>query len=239
MMLDVHTLEAEIYDQTDQNEVLERVKAELKQELNGLKWYYKPLKEKEIGALETQWFSTTDYDFIVERKKKRDVELSSIKEEIQNTSLDHLQREKEAEDFKKDWERALEAMNTEDRGDLLFEIKDLMEAFKIAQFKQRTVLQIVSLLAEQQVYPGAVRELRLLSENMKVRTFDQHVMQRPDILLKVIYREYKRDTVTAKSFRRRVLEKLVNMRMKRTGKSREYCEDFIFYGGERQEEEDV
>uniref|UniRef100_A0A6B2KYU5 Nuf2 DHR10-like domain-containing protein n=1 Tax=Arcella intermedia TaxID=1963864 RepID=A0A6B2KYU5_9EUKA len=226
----IHALEGGIYYENDQNLLVERVIAELKQELAALNWYFVPLKEK--GLLETQWYSTTDYDFIVERKKKRDAELAAIKEEIQNTSLDYKQKDLEAEDFKRNWERALESMNNEDRGDLLFEIKDLMEAFKMAEFKQRTVLQIVSLLAEQQVYAGAVRELALLSKNMNSKTFDQHVMQRPDVLLKVLYRDYARDLAAAKSFRRRLLEKLVTMRMKRTNKPKDYCENVIFYGEE-------
>jgi len=229
MLLDVHTLEAEIYDQTVENETTERVKAELRQELATLKWYFQPLKEK--SDADTQWYSTIDFDFITERKKKRDAEMQAIKEEIQNTSLEHIQKNKEGEDFKKDLDKALQAMAPEDRGDLLFEMKDLMETMRLALFKQRTILQIVSLLAEHQVYPGAVRELSLLVRGIR----EQHAMQRPDILLKVIYRDYKRDPAK-KSFRRRLLEKLVFMRMKKTNRSYPACEDFIFHGEEREDE---
>jgi len=231
MMLDIHTLEAEIYDQTDENETIERVKAELNHELSALKWFFLPAKEKK-GNPTTQWYSTLAYDFNVERKKLRDTELEAIKEELNSTNLEFAQKTKEAEDFKKDWERSLEAMPNEERGDLLFEMKDLMEAMKLAEFKQRAVLQTMSLLAEFQVYPGAVRELTLLTKTMK----DQHILQKPNVLLNVVYRDYKRDTTT-KSFRRRLLERLVTMRMKRTGKSREKAEDFIFYGEERGDDE--
>jgi chromosome segregation ATPase len=231
MMLDIHTLEAEIYDQTDENETIEKVKAELNQELASLKWFFLPAKEKK-GTQLTQWYSTLAYDFNVERKKKRDAELEAIKEELNSTNLEFVQKTKEAEDFKKDWERSLEAMPNEERGDLLFEMKDLMEAMKLAEFKQRAVLQTMSLLAEFQVYPGAVRELTLLTKTIK----DQHILQKPNVLLNVVYRDYKRDTTT-KSFRRRLLERLVTMRMKRTGKSREKAEDFIFYGEERGDDE--
>jgi len=224
MMLDIHTLEAEIYDQTDENETIERIKAELTHELAALKWYFLPAKEK-IGIPQTQYYSILSYDFNVDRKKMRDTELRAIKEELNNSNLEFIQKSKEAEDFKRDWERSLEAIPNEERGDLLYEMKDLMEAMKMAEFKQRIVLQTMSLLAEFQVYPGAVRELTLLTKNLK----DQHIMQKPNVLLNVIYRDYKRDT-TAKSFRRRVLERLVNMRMKRTGKSKETSENFIFYG---------
>jgi len=231
MMLDIHTLEAEIYDQTDENETIERIKAELTHELASLKWYFMPAKEK-IGISQTNWYSVLDYDFNVERKKARDAELAAIKEELNNTNLEFIQKSKEAEDFKKDWERSLEAMPNEERGDLLFEMKDLMEAMKIAEFKQRAVLQTMSLLAEYQVYPGAVRELTFLTKNIK----DQHIMQKPNVLLNVVYRDFKRDT-TNKSFRRRLLERLVTMRMRRTGKSKEVAENYIFYGEDYVEED--
>jgi len=103
---------------------------------------------------------------------------------------------------------------------------------KLAQFKQRTILQVVSLLAANEVYPGAVRELSVLTRMIK----ELHVMQRPEMLIKTIYKDFVRDSAT-KSFRRRLMERLVHMRMKRTGKTYEQCQDFIFYGVERGEEE--
>ena len=45
-------------------------------------------------------------------------------------------------------------MDQDERTDLLFEMRDLTEAMKLAQFKQRTILQVVSLLAANEVYPG-------------------------------------------------------------------------------------
>jgi len=83
-----------------------------------------------------------------------------------------------------------------------------------------------------EVYPGAVRELAVLTRMIK----DLHYMQRPEMLIKTIYKEFVRDSAT-KSFRRRLLERLIHMRMKRSGKTYEQCQDFIFYGVERAEDE--
>lgn len=95
-------------------------------------------------------------------------------------------------DFKKDLDRALRTMDQDERTDLLFELRDLTEAMKLAQFKQRTILQVVSLLAANEVYPGAVRELSVLTRMIK----DLHYMQRPEMLIKTIYKEFVRDPAT-------------------------------------------
>jgi len=190
----------------------------------------KPLRDKQPE--ESRLYGTMSFDFLMSRRAGRKDELETIKKAIEDTSLDHVHRTKTPEDFKKDLDRALRTMDQDERTDLLFELRDLTEAMKLAQFKQRTILQAVSLLAANEVYPGAVRELSLLTRMIK----ELHYMQRPEMLIKTMYKEFVRDPAT-KSFRRRLLERLIHMRMKRSGKSYEQCQDFIFYGVERAEDE--
>jgi len=229
--LEVHALEAEIYNVTVLKEsLLHVVDVELVKELNDLKWYLKPLRDKEPE--ESRLYGTLSFDFLMARRASRKEELEGIKKAIEDSSLDHVDRNKTPQDFKKALDFALSQMDADERTDLLFEMRDLTEAMKLAQFKQRTILQVVSLLAANEVYPGAIRELAVLTRMIK----DLHVMQRPEMLLKTIYKEFIRDSNT-KSYRRRLLERLVHMRMKRTGKTYEQCQDFIFYGVERAEDE--
>jgi len=206
------------------------IEVELVKEINDLKWYLKPLREKEPE--ESRNYGNLPYDFLMSRRSTRTEELESIKKVIEDSSLDYVHREKSPEDFKKELDRALRGMDQDERTDLLFELRDLTEAMKLAQFKQRTILQVVSLLAANEVYPGAVRELSVLTRMIK----ELHVMQRPEMLIKTIYKEFVRDSAT-KSFRRRLLERLVHMRMKRTGKTYDQSQDFIFCGVERDEDE--
>jgi len=99
-------------------------------------------------------------------------------------------------------------------------------------FNQRRILAIVNMLAKHEVYPGAIRELAVLTK----MNDELHVMQRPEMLLKIVHREWTRDP-ESKTFRRRLLEKIVEMRMKRTNRSYQQAEDFIFYGEERGDED--
>eukprot|EP01125_Pyxidicula_operculata_P019937 TRINITY_DN725_c4_g1_i1.p1 TRINITY_DN725_c4_g1~~TRINITY_DN725_c4_g1_i1.p1 ORF type:complete len:811 (+),score=265.10 TRINITY_DN725_c4_g1_i1:949-3381(+) len=224
--LEIHTSEAEIYYQTEEYEELLKANAQLTAHLNSLHWYFKPMSEKTVQ--ENKWYRKTGHNFLEEIYEGRKKELEDILDDLHTSDIDHKQQDLSAEDFKKNLDRFLRQMDQEEKNDLLWEMKDFTLQMTKALFKQRTILQIIALLAEHQVYPGAIRELTEITKNIN----HQHFLNRTDTLLKNTYSEWTRDPDT-KSFRRRLMDKLVYMRMKRTGKSFEQSEDFIFYGKER------
>lgn len=230
-LLEIHTLEAEIYDQTEQREALVKLNAEQLKELQDLRFYFKPQREK--GSVEARVLGTREHDEISRQSDTRNSELETIKKAVGALNIEHQWKQKSMQELKKGLDRILQEMDDETRGDILFELKDLTEAMKMQMFSQRRILAIVSLLAKHEVYPGAIRELAVLT-NMND---ELHVMERPEMLLKIIHKEYTRDggddAEYNTSFRRRLLEKLVSMRMKRTNRTAEQAEDYIFYGEER------
>jgi len=230
LQLEIHTLESEIYDQTEQRESLIKLNAELLKELQDLRWYFKPQREK--GEVESRVYGTREFDEIAKQKGQRESEIENIKKEVSATNIEHEWKTKTMQDLKKELDKTLQEMDPDTRGDILFELKDLTEAMKNQLFNQRRILAIVNMLAKHEVYPGAIRELAVLTKMNE----ELHVMQRPEMLLKITHREWTRDPET-KTFRRRLLEKIVEMRVKRTNRSYQQAEDFIFYGEEREMED--
>jgi chromosome segregation ATPase len=226
LQLEIHTLESEIYDQTEQREYLVKLNAELLKEVQDLRWYFKPQREK--GEVESRIYGTREFDEIAKQASMRETEIENIKKEVSATNIEHEWKTKSMPELKKELDKTLQEMDPDMRGDILFELKDLTEAMKNQLFNQRRILAIVNILAKHEVYPGAIRELSVLTK----MNDELHVMQRPEMLLKICHREFTREP-DEKTFRRRLLEKLIEMRMKRTNRTYQQAEDFIFYGEER------
>jgi len=152
-----------------------KLNAELLKEVQDLRWYFKPQREK--GDVESRIYGTREFDEISKQRSQLEVEIEAIKKEVSSTNIEHEWKTKTMQgptfltaecscyyvaqflflvDLKKELDKTLQEMDAETRGDILFELKDLTEAMKNQLFNQRRILAIVNLLAKHEVYPGAL-----------------------------------------------------------------------------------
>lgn len=107
------------------SEALVKLNAELTKELQDLRFYFKPQREK--GSVESRVLSTREHDEISRQADARELEIEKIKKEVGALNIEHQWKQKSMQDLKKDLDKILQGMDDETRGDILFELKDLTE----------------------------------------------------------------------------------------------------------------
>eukprot|EP01127_Copromyxa_protea_P015061 TRINITY_DN4282_c0_g1_i1.p1 TRINITY_DN4282_c0_g1~~TRINITY_DN4282_c0_g1_i1.p1 ORF type:complete len:854 (-),score=258.33 TRINITY_DN4282_c0_g1_i1:37-2598(-) len=214
MMSEIHCLEREIYDQSETREYLEQVTAELQKEVDDLNWYFMDHKQK--NPKDSRVYGTYEFDWVMHRRNATNKELEKIDDALAAISVNSKWQGKSLEDLRKAMKKIMKVKeSTMSKGELKDYNARLLELIKAMMSKQYpgvVTFQIVCLLAEENAYPGMLNYLTVLT----LEQDDLHVLQRPPMLLNLVYRQWKHIVATEdpdKSFRRALLERLIELRV--------------------------
>eukprot|EP01129_Flabellula_baltica_P003205 TRINITY_DN13018_c0_g1_i1.p1 TRINITY_DN13018_c0_g1~~TRINITY_DN13018_c0_g1_i1.p1 ORF type:complete len:934 (-),score=257.22 TRINITY_DN13018_c0_g1_i1:8-2809(-) len=223
------TLEHELYILTGMKEYFMIKNYELDKEYADVSWYFKPVEEQ---AKTIPQNSTSMYRYILENIEKRKQKTETTKKII----LDGRPKSSSLDELSNRFQTSLSVLQAEDPESHFHTVRELKEFFiklDVAETAPKLKLWLSTVLVENQVYPGAIRELGNLVDQQLLSEI--HPLHTPEWLLKFTYRESINNPDI--SFRRILLNSLVDLKVKQTNRTAAECEDYIFLGRWRDIEE--
>eukprot|EP01126_Amoeba_proteus_P052014 TRINITY_DN6255_c0_g1_i10.p1 TRINITY_DN6255_c0_g1~~TRINITY_DN6255_c0_g1_i10.p1 ORF type:complete len:674 (-),score=184.84 TRINITY_DN6255_c0_g1_i10:51-2072(-) len=126
LISEIHCLEREIYDQTENREYLIQVVGELAKEIDDLVWYFTDHKLK--TPKDSRIYGTYEFDWIMHRRKHFDEELVSIDKQLASVSIQTEWKDQTLEDLTKKAQKAIKKMTEKEKKSFMKAESDLQEA---------------------------------------------------------------------------------------------------------------
>jgi len=203
-------------------EFLQQVVGELKKEVDDLKWYFKPHKQKQ--EKESRIYGTTEYDLIMAKRKMMDSELKTLQTHLEQVSVDnewkrHMTNEEGLSGYFKASKKALEVyknrpdVNQENVDDMVVHVQILIRQLE-KHYDADIALQAAILMINHNIYPG----LQLYLANLVEKDHNTHILHRVPMFLRLTYRDWSFDCLEkgprSDSFRKTLLQACIELRVK-------------------------
>lgn len=221
----VKCLEEELYEETISKDKLLKAKSEIETELRMLQWYFAPLHDK-ASLRQYRQFQTLEFSFA-------EASRNAIKEELEKVAKTP-QLAKTLASAQKSLQAAMTHLPEDYQDDYKAELFDLTEALGRTSINTTGKWAILSLLVQYQVDLGVIRELTNVTIDFGKDTAGgtPYSLNAPDLVVKMALREAKGYADDPKAVSNALLQKLGEMRAKKTRKDVEYSKIVILEGGE-------
>ena len=221
----IKCLEEELYEETISKDKLAKSKAEVETELRMLQWYFAPLHDK-ASLRQYRQFQTLEFSFA-------EASRNSIKEELSNVAKTP-QLAKTLASAQKLLQSAMTNLPEDYQDDYKAELFDLTEALGRTSINTTGKWALLALLVQHKVDLGVVRELTNVTEDFGKQTAggSHYSLNAPDLVVKMALREATNFNEDPKAVSNALLQRLAEMRAKKTKRDVEYSKIVILEGGE-------